>query len=720
MKRNSLIIALLLAQWINTWAQPWNLPHQLNPQHSTYYSSITAIPKTFDPAKSYDNVEAAIISQIYEPICQYHYLKRPYTLTPLTAATLPEITFYDKAGHRVSAESNAIAKTVYDITLRSGTYYQPHPAFATDKQGNPLYLKLTPKQLIHIRSISDFSETGTKELTAADYVYEIKRLASPQVGSPIFGVMAKHIVGFSAFANTLANYLDQHPNTHFLNLSHFPLNGAEVISRYHYRITLSGKYLQFKYWLAMNFFAPIPEIVDEFYSQPALKAKNINLASYPVGTGAYMMTENNPNKQIALVKNPNFHQSFFPNSDAKEDKEKGFLAHLGMQLPLIDRLIFKLEKESIPRWNKFLQGYYDKSGIGNSSFDQAIRLNQNGEPELTDELKQKGIRLQSSVAPTLFYLGFNMLDPVVGGYSEAKRKLRQAISIILNSEEYIDIFLNGRGIAAQGPIPPGVFGYLNKEKSYNFYIYDWINGKAVRKPIDEAKKLLSEAGYPGGKDPKTGSALILHYDATTSGNPGDKSLFDWYRKQFAKLGIQLDIRATLYNRFQDKIRKGKTQLFFFGWIADYPDPENFLFLLYGPNGKIRSGGENTTNYSNSEADQWFEKIRDLPNGSERQQAIDHWLAIVRNDSPMVWAFHPIDFVLSHQWVSRTKISEMIKNTSKYMQLDPHKRLTMIHQWNRPVIWVIVLLLSGLLSLLLILGIIYWKREHKLATPKESG
>jgi oligopeptide transport system substrate-binding protein len=51
------------------------------------------------------------------------------------------------------------------------------------------------------------------------------------------------------------------------------------------------------------------------------------------------------------------------------------------------------------------------------------------------------------------------------------------------------------------------------------------------------------------------------------------------------------IRATDYNRFREKMREGTGQMFFWGWNADYPDPENFLFLLYGPNGKVEAGGK---------------------------------------------------------------------------------------------------------------------------------
>lgn len=705
MKRTSLII-LLLIQWLTASAQPWNRPHEHSPDESVYHTSIPNIPKTFDPAKSFSADESVITSQIYEPPYQYHYLKRPYTLVPLTATELPTLTFYNAEGKIVDENSPNITKTVYDIEIQSGIYYQPHPAFVKEKQS-----------LNKVRKISDFKKTATKELTADDYIYEIKRLASPKVSSPIFGVMREHIIGFNAFSKKLESYLKKNPQISFLDLDQFSISGVKKISRYRYQISVNGKYLQFKYWLAMPFFAPIPKTADQFYSQPELKSRNISLSTYPVGTGPYMLTENNPNKRILLVANPNFHQEFYPSEGEINDYEQGFLKKAGMKLPFIKELIFSIEKESIPRWNKFLQGYYDKEAVTDTSFDQAVQLDKNGNAIITDSLKKKGVRLSNSIAATTFYLGFNMLDPIVGGYSEEKRKLRQAISIAINNEELISVFFNGLGVAAQSIIPPSVFGYLEGKQGYNPYVYSWIEGKLIRKSLDYAKNLLAEAGYPGGKDPKTGKQLVLNYDVTTSGNPSDKLLFEWYRQQFAKLGIDLNIQSTLYNRFQDKVRTGKAQLFFFGWIADYPDPENFLFLLYGPNAKVPYGGENATNYKNPKADQLFETIRDMPNGAERQSKINQWLDIVRKDAPMVWQFHPISMILSHQWIDPTKPGYLIRNAVKYMHINPQKRDELTQQWNQPIIWVLVVLFFLTSIFLLIFAINYWRRTRKIATKR---
>ena len=156
---------------------------------------------------------------------------------------------------------------------------------------------------------------------------------------------------------------------------------------------------------------------------------------------------------------------------------------------------------------------------------------------------------------------------------------------------------------------------------------------------------MSRAGYPEGIDTTTGKRLTLFYD-TVLGGPSGKAVLNWYRKQFKKLGIELIVRATDYNRFQEKIRKGTAQIFSWGWNADYPDPENFLFLLYGPNSKVETQGENATNYQNPEFDNLFLKMMETPNGVSRQKIIDRMVELLREDLPWVGGYHPTTYTLS--------------------------------------------------------------------------
>jgi ABC-type transport system substrate-binding protein len=387
---------------------------------------------------------------------------------------------------------------------------------------------------------------------------------------------------------------------------------------------------------------------------------------------------------MTLTRNPHYDSETYPAEGGADDEKTGLLADAGKPLPLIDKVVFSLEKETIPYWNKFLQGYYDASGISSDSFDQAVQVSVAGETNVTDEMKEQGITLSTSVATSTMYMGFNWLDPVVGGSSERATKLRRAISIAIDFEEFISIFANGRGIAAQSPIPPGIFGYREGEAGINHYVYDWVNGAPARKPIEAAKKLLAEAGYPDGLDEKTRQPLVIYLDTTATG-VGNKSRLDWLRKQFDKLNLQLVVRSTDYNRFQDKVRRGDTQLFYFGWNADYPDPENFLFLLHGPQAKVGKGGENAANYSNPEYDRLFEQMKNMPNSEARQKIIDDMLEILRRDSPWLWGHHPKDYVLRHNWLHNSKPNKMANNNLKYLRIEAAQRDDLRRKWNQPAL-----------------------------------
>lgn len=693
----------------------WNDPHQTDAKDNIRYASFIIPPKTLDPAVSYSVEETMFIAQIYEPVLQYHYLKRPYELIPLTAADMPKVAYLNKQLQPLpdNAPTDQVAFTRYQISLKPHILYQPHPAFAQGGQGHYLYHHLTAADLKPIYKLSDFAQTGTRELTADDYVYEIKRLASPTVNSPIAGLMSQHIVGFKEFMTQLQQQRNQFKNGYF-DLRTVPMSGVKATDRYHFEILINGKYPQFIYWLAMPFFSPIPWEVDQFYAQPGMAKKNLSFSWYPVGTGPYWLQENNPNKEMILERNPNFHGEKYPADGEPGDAAKGLLAKANQPLPLIDKYVFTLEKESIPRWSKFLQGYYDVSAVGSDSFDQAIRIDANGNPQLTPEMQAKHIYLQTSVEPNIYYYGFNMLDDVVGGDSERARKLRQAISIALNTEEFITIFLNGRGIPAQGPIPPGIFGYENGQAGMNPYIYNWQQNHIERKSLAEAKKLMAEAGYPNGRDSKTGKQLILNYDATISSSAEQKSQMDWMRQQFAKLGIQLNIRATQANRFMEKLRTGNTQIFFFGWIPDYPDPENFLFLFYSPQGQVKFEGSNYSNYSNKEYDRLFLAMSVMPNGPERAKIIHQMIQILQKDSPWIWGFYPKSLLLSQAWVGPANLDTIGNNNLKYQWIDPAMRVKLQKQWNQPELWPLIILVAGLLLIFIFLYLSY---RRKLYQPR---
>ncbi len=683
------------------------------------YAAFTERPKHLDPAQSYTEDEYTFTEQIYEPPLQYHYLKRPYTLIAATADTVPVPRYFDAKGKALTADAPTedIARSVYEIRIRPGIRYQPHPAFAVDDAGKPLYIDNDRGKLRGIATIADFAHSGSRELVADDYIYEIKRLAHPRLHSPIFGMMAGRIVGLKELGAALQRAAQDQPEETWLDLDRFALEGVTRVDRYTLRITLAGKYPQFVYWLAMPFFAPVPREVDRFYSQPGMAEKNLTLDWYPVGTGPYMLTENNPNSRMVLARNPNFHAETYPCEGEAGDRAAGLLADCGKALPLIDRAIFSREKESIPYWNKFLQGYYDASGISSDSFDQAVRLNVSGDVQLSEEMRERGIRLLTSVRPSTYYMGFNMLDPVVGsrdGVGEQRSvKLRQALSIAIDQEEFISIFMNGRGVAAMSPLPPGIFGYRQGEAGIDPVVYDWVDGKAKRKPVEAARKLLAEAGWPDGRDAKTGAPLVLNLD-TTSGGMGDKSHVDWLTRQFGKLDIQLVVRATDFNRFQEKLRKGAVQLYFLGWNADYPDPENFFFLLAGAESKVAHGGENTSNYASPEFDRLFAEMKDMDSGQQRLAIISRMNRLLQQDAPWIFGFHPTSYTLGHAWLHNRKPTDVGNNSLKYQRIDVALREAQRRAWNEPVLWPLAVGVLVLLSVVLPAFVSYRRRERGTA------
>ena len=681
------------------------------------FTSYTESPKTLDSVSSYSNNETPWTYAVYEPPLKYHYLKRPYELVPRTLVELPKVSYLDKQGRELpaSAPASQIAESVFELKLQPGIRFQPHPAFARNSSGELLYHKLTAEDLADKKSPFSFAQQDSRELTAEDYVYAIRRLATPRVKSPSFGFLSEKIVGLSAYGKQIKQINDQvksgktareagvFGHLPWMDFRQYPFEGAQVVDRYTFRIRVVGKYPQFKYWLAMTFFAPVAWEVDAFYSQPGMKRKNLTADTWPVGTGPYMLTEYVPNARMVLSRNPNYRNVPYPCEGEASDRAQGLLNDCGKPTPFVDKMVSVIEKEATSVATKFIQGYYDipqlERGEPGTQYQVAIQ----DDTGMSNELRDRKIQLPSTVQVGFWHFGFNWLDPVVGlGKTPEERirnrKLRQALAIAFDFEEYISVFEDDRAQPNYSVVVPGLFG--NEQIKTNPVVYDvQPDGTNKRKSIDQAKRLLAEAGYPDGRDAKTGKPLVLNYDAQGVG-PAYKARLDWVAKQFAKLNIQLEIRNTDYNRFQDKMRKGSAQIFFWGWLADYPDPENFLFLLYGPNSKAKFDGENSTNYANPEFDQLFDRMKDLDNTPERAAVIKRMVEIMQEDVPMLWGWSPEFGGAYHQWVHNGKPSNIIRDQLPYLRVDHQLRVQKIQEWNKPVWW-------PLASLLVLLAVLIW-------------
>ena len=435
----------------------WNSPYPgSQADANSYYDFFSERPRHLDPVRSYSSDEYEFIAQIYEPPLQYHLLHRPYQLVPLTAVQLPERLYLDADQQPLPADTelSRVVYSRYRIRIAAGIRYQPHPALARDAAGYHRYHALSAEALEDVHVLADFTEQGSRELTAADYVYQVKRMAHPDLHCPIAGLLERYLPGLGTLRQQLVR--DRRPGQ-WLDLRDYSLEGVRVVDRYTFEFTLQGLYPQFLYWLAMPFFAPMPWEAERFYSQPGMAERNLVLDWYPLGTGPFMLTENDPNLRMVLERNPHFRGEPYPDSGEAGDTE--LLADAGRPMPFIERAIYTRERESIPAWNKFLQGYYDTSGIGSDSFEQAVSIGAGGNASLSPAMQERGDASAHGHHHIAVLYGFNMRDAVVGGLEQRARLLRQAISIAVDYEEYISIFLNGRGIAAQGPVPPGIFGH---------------------------------------------------------------------------------------------------------------------------------------------------------------------------------------------------------------------------------------------------------------------
>ena len=318
----------------------------------------------------------------------------------------------------------------------------------------------------------------------------------------------------------------------------------------------------------------------------AWRKKNLTLDWYPVGTGPYMLTENNPNRGWCSSAIPNFRGEPYPAEGEPGDARSGAARRTpASRMPFIDKVVFSLEKESIPYWNKFLQGYYDAPASAPTRSTRRCRSSAQGESALTDEMQERGIALQTSSRPPLFYIGFNMLDPVVGGQLRARA---QAAAGDLGRDRLRGVSSRSSPTAAaspaQGPIPPGIFGYRDGRGRHQPGTSTTGSDGRPRAQVDRAG---AEAARRGGlperhrRQDRPAAGALLRHDARAA--PSGKS-----RARLA--GASSSRRSTCSSwsatptatasrtRCARATRRSSSS----AGTPTIPIPENFLFLLHGP------------------------------------------------------------------------------------------------------------------------------------------
>lgn len=611
------------------------------------YAAFQAPPKTLDPQVSYTVIDHVITGNVFDTLLEYHYLDRPYRLIPGLAEAVPH------------GEPGPDGRVAYRFRLRPDLLYQDDPCFALGGAGR-----------------------STRRIEAADVAFALMRIGDPAVGSPVIDTFAR-VHGFREFSTRLQQARDDAAfaarPVHEQYAAVGGIAGVRVLDPLTVEIELDEAYPQIVYWFAMPFTAPVPwEAVaayDGKHGRPAL-------GDHPVGAGPFRLGTYDRLSRIVLERNDNWYGithpewrapgAVYPDHGEPGDAADGLLdpAAVGRPLPFIDRIELRRDPELVPAFIKFMQGYYDTSPIISESFDRMVQRG-----TLTPAMQALGLQLEKTVTAAVYYVGFNMDDPLLGAAAgERGRALRQAMSLAIDADEFLRLFANGRGIAAQSPLPPGIFGY---DPAYR---NPWRQPDLAR-----AAQRLTDAGYPNGIDPATGRPLRITFDVY---NTTARSLlqFQFLVEAWKRIGLDVAIAATDYNQFQDKVRRGAYQLFIWGWVADYPDPENFLFLLYGPMGRRTSGGPNTANFADPRYDELFVTMRGMEDGPARAAVITEMRGISERERPWIELYHPEDYGAHHGWLANVKPPSLSLPAMKYWDVAPQPRARSRAEWNRPVRW----------------------------------
>ena len=272
------------------------------------------------------------------------------------------------------------------------------------------------------------------------------------------------------------------------------------------------------------------------------------------------------------------------------------------------------------QWLMFLKGEVDMLGeVSRDNWDSIVGL----DGKLDPSLAAQGVRLCESPTLDVMYLGVNMRDPVLG----SNRKLRQALNCAFDYPAW-EKFYNGRIMPCDGPVPAGVDGRLVTPFPY---AYD----------LGKAKRLMREAGYPDGIDPKTGRRLVLTLSIGRA-SQDSREAGELTAAFYERIGVKLEMQFMTWDAFLKAVNEGRVQLYRMGWVGDYPDAENFLQLFHSRN---VSPGANHSNYVNPAFDREYDAAMASLTAGERNR---HWAKcqeIVREDCPWVFTHYPKSYTL---------------------------------------------------------------------------
>jgi ABC-type transport system substrate-binding protein len=566
-----------------------------------------------------------------------------------------------------------------------------------------------------------------RKVTARDAVYSLKRLMSlPQGG---FWVLEHKVVGLDDWR---ARFLATGDPGARATLFDEPVEGLEIVDEWTFRIHLLKPYPQLLWALTLSYGAILPREAVDMYGP--------EFARHPVGTGPFVLKEYSKKQLLKWIRNPKYRERYFPNLDRPDIEQPGYqdtlhakwererklepgdwetyvAPHLGKRMPLADEIVFFIIPEASTSWLEFLSGTVDRHGrIEKEQFDHVVVGAQVAEDagsspdeRLTPEIRDRGIHLQIYDDPGITYLAFNMEDETVGGYSERPRNLRKALSLCIDREYLIATYLNGRGRAANMVIPPGVKGYNS-----NYW------APCGRYNPQRALELLREAGYhvsrtPSGdwitRESPTAEPLELTVEFR-SATQAARDIARFYTICAREIGIRLRCNLQTFPEFLRREAEGKGQLYEANWTMDYPDAQNVLQLLYGPN---RRPGVNYAAFQNDRYDRLYEQLQWLSDSDSKESAlksriIQEMIEIIDEDCPWIYLYYYQEYILFHDWFSPSKPMPMTPKDHQYFTCDPQLRRVRVSAFNT-IYWPPAIAV-GILAAMILIAFAWKIIEHQ--------
>ena len=498
----------------------------------------------------------------------------------------------------------------WTLKLKHGIFFSDHPAFKAKK----------------------------RELMASDYVYSIKRLLDPKVRSKWqFLVEGKLVGGDSLVSEAKRSGRFDYDR---------PIAGLESPDKYTLVIRLLAPDYNLSYILAMSATVAVAREVVEFYGSA--------FGEHPVGTGPFRLKEWRRSSKIVLEANPDYREDYFQTAGSDDPRDQAIIEHLkGKRLPLVGRVEISPIEEEQPRWLAFLNNEYDYlRPIPTPFIDVAMPGG-----KLAPNLAKAGMTTRPDEIAWLTYTTFNMNDKILGGYTPEKIALRRAISMAYPVEEEIAIVEKNQAIKAWSPIAEGMAGFVNERSP----TLDYNPAKA--------KALLDLYGYidrdgDGWRDMPDGSPLVI--DHATTPDQRDRSRNELWRRAMENIGIRMTFDKSLKRpELRREASLGRVQMFTYGWIADYPDGENYLQLFWSKS----IGGSNYTLFSLPEYDRLYEQIKIMPDTPART-------ALYRRMVHLLWVYNPWRVnhlkqgtILIQPWVLDYKKHPFAHEPFKYLDVD---------------------------------------------------